>query len=102
MTRRLLLAALSPDPAALAALGSSAAERVDWEWLLERARAHKVAALLAARLAEQAWAAALPESARDALDEIRRQGEERAARAQRTLREVARALTSRAVPFLVL
>jgi hypothetical protein len=39
MTRRLLLAAIGPDPAALAVIGAVAGERLDWDWLLERARA---------------------------------------------------------------
>jgi Uncharacterised nucleotidyltransferase len=102
MTRRVLLAAIGPDPLAVASMGAVAGERLDWDWLLERARAHKVAALLAARVVEQAWAVSLPAGIRGALDEIRGQAQRRAAGARRTLQEVARALTAGGIPFVVL
>src|SRR5215471_19565994 len=102
VTRQLLLAAISPDITALASIGVAARGQLDWDWLLERARAHKVAALLATRIVEQEWAASLPEGIRDVLDEIRSQAQRRAVQARRTLREVAGALTARAIPFVVL
>ena len=102
VTRQLLLAAICPDPSALAAIGVTARGQLDWDWLLERARAHKVAALLATRIVEQEWAVSLPEGIRNVLDEIRSQAQRRAVWARRTLQEVAGALTARAVPFLVL
>ena len=102
MTRQLLLAAICPDATALAAIGVTARGQLDWDWLLERARAHKVAALLATRIVEQEWAVSLPEGIRNALDEIRSQAQRRTVWARRTLQEVAGALTARAVPFLVL
>jgi Uncharacterised nucleotidyltransferase len=102
VTRQLLLAAICPDPTALAAIGVTARGQLDWDWLLERARAHKVAALLATRIVEQRWAVSLPEGIRNALDEIRSQAQRRAVRARRTLQQVAGALTARAIPFVVL
>ena len=101
MTQQLLLAAICPDPTALAAIGVTARGQLDWDWLLERARAHKVAALLATRIVEQEWAVSLPEGIRNALDEIRSQAQRRTVWARRTLQEVAGALTARAVPFLL-
>ncbi len=75
---------------------------VDWDWLLERAGTHRVAALVAARIERCAIAADVPQSVRARLDDIQREAAQRAAAAQRTLRELARGLHSRGVPFLLI
>ena len=49
--RAVLLAALHPDPDNFARLLAQHGGALDWEWLCERATAHKVAALLASRVA---------------------------------------------------
>jgi hypothetical protein len=100
-SRRVLLAALGPDPGELPALAAALADRLDWDWILDRARTHKVAALLAARL-DHLEDGLLPNRVRDTVGTVQREARERATRAQRTLQQVARALAARSVPFLVL
>ena len=75
---------------------------MDWDWLIERAATHRVAALLAARIEGCAITADVPQSIRARLDGIRREAAQRAAAAQRTLRELAGGLRSSGVPFLLI
>jgi Uncharacterised nucleotidyltransferase len=103
-TRRALLAAIGPRDDLLKPLlnDPDVAAVVDWDWLLERAASHRVAALVAARVARGELAARVADSTRTRLDDIRDAAAQRAAAAQRTLRELAAGLQSRAVAFLLI
>ena len=90
-----------PGTGSLPALAAALADRLDWNWILDRARSHKVAALLATRL-DYLEDGFLPNRVRDTVGTVRREARERATWAQRTLQQVARALAARSVPFLVL
>lgn len=102
ITRRLLIAAISPQRESLDGLlgqrqiGAS----VDWDWLIERAQVHRVGALVATRLRDAPGG--LPEAVLARFDDIRDQAAQRAAAAQHTLRELAAGLRSRGVPFLLI
>ena len=102
ITRRLLIAAISPQRDSLDGLlgQRQIAASVDWDWLIERAQVHRVAALVAARLRDVPGG--LPEAVVARFDDIREQAAQRAAAAQHTLRELAAGLRSREVPFLLI
>jgi putative nucleotidyltransferase-like protein len=104
VTRRALLAAIGPRQDRLGSLleDPDIAAAVDWEWLIERAATHRVAALVAARVERGGIAPHLPDSTRARLDGIRSAAAQRAAAAQRTLRELAAGLQSQAVAFLLI
>jgi hypothetical protein len=100
-TRQTLLAAIAPQAGGLTGpFGDVAA--VDWDWLIERAESHRVAALVTARLDAAGIVDRLPDPIRARLDDVRCQAAQRAAAAQRTLRELAEALKNRNVPFLLI
>jgi hypothetical protein len=73
----------------------------DWQWILDRAEAHKLAALVAARLLEHDTISSLPDAVAARVGAIRERANERADRARRTLERVAAAFTERGLPFLV-
>ena len=97
-----MLAATVPDAGAFERLVAGHAPEIDWAWLIERASVHKVAALLAARLARLGVERDFPDPVRRQLDTIRRRAAERAGHAARTLREVASALEARDIPVFVI
>jgi hypothetical protein len=101
--RRVLLAAINPRPQVLAALldDRQLVAAVDWDWLIERSQAHRVAALVGARI-EGAAVSRLPDSIAMRLADVRAQAAQRAAAAQDTLRELAAALRARGVRFLLI
>ena len=101
--RRALLAAIAPaDDTFTAWATPRELAAVDWEWLFERAAAHRVSALLASRIECLGPAAPVPEWARARLAEIRRQAVERAEASRETLRQLAADLERREVPFLLI
>src|SRR5438067_7268514 len=102
LSRRLLLAATAPDAGPFERLLAGHAPEIDWAWLIERASVHKVAALLATRLARLGVEQDLPDPVRRQLETIRRRAAERAGHAARTLREVASALEARDIPVFVI
>ena len=104
VTRQTLIAAIGPREDAVRRLLSEprVAGSLDWSWLIERAATHRVAALVAARLEGCPIAADLPHAVRARLDDIRREAAQRAAAAQRTLRELADGLQNQGVPFLLI
>ncbi|PYM53698.1 MAG: hypothetical protein DMD79_25910, partial [Candidatus Rokuibacteriota bacterium] len=102
LSRRALLAATVPDAGAFERLVAGHAPEIDWAWLIERASVHKVAALLATRLARLGVERDFPDPVRRQLDTIRRRAAERAGHAARTLREVASALEARDIPVFVI
>ncbi len=102
ISRRVLLASLSPDTTTFESLVATQWRAIDWDWLIERATAHKVAALFAARFDQDELTAAIPERRREELAEIRQRARERAIQAQRTLQQAAQALAREGIPFLVI
>ncbi len=96
-SRRGLLLSLRPDGGAFAEWARDHAAAADWEWLLRRAQQHKLAALLAARLAD----CDLDVDVRQRLAIIRLEATQRAAAAERTLACLADAFAAPALPFFV-
>lgn len=101
-SRRALLAALAPDGDRFRRLVEAEAERLDWTWMLNRALAHKVGALFAARVLTPALEAILPSTVASGLRETESIAAERIAKAQWTLQRVTRQFEAAAVPFLLL
>lgn len=104
VTRHALIAAIGPrEDSALRRLSDAAATgSVDWDWLIERAMTHRVAALVAARVERCELAPRLTDSMRTRLDDLRGSAAQRAAASQHTLRDLAAALQSRGIPFLLI
>lgn len=102
LSRRALLLSLRPDASALASAITPQVDRVDWDWVVACAKAHKVAALLAARLETSGLSALLGPDMRAQLNTIRDDAVARAAMAERTLELLAEHLGRAAVPFLVI
>ncbi len=101
LTRRLLIASVRPDPEPCLALLHEHADRLDWERLLDRAAAHKVAALLAGRVAASGVDSHLSTRVRQRLEVIRTKAAAQAARARWTLERVATAFAEEDVPLLL-
>jgi hypothetical protein len=103
LTRRVLIAAISPHAGALAPLlaDPSHIATVDWEWLVERAESHRVAALVASRLDRAGVMGRLPAAAHGHLDRARHIAAERAGGAARTLQQLAPLLQRNGIPFLL-
>jgi hypothetical protein len=100
---RALLAGVAPDATQLdRVIDPAAAERIDWEWVMDRAALHKVGALAAARLAQSSAAARLPPTAVAACAAQAHQAAERTAAARETLRELAANLRGAGIPFILL
>src|SRR5260221_10786166 len=59
LSRRLLIMSLQPDSSGFRSWVDRHASQIDWLWVLRRAQAHKVAALLAARVEESGVLATL-------------------------------------------
>ncbi|MGH7789797.1 MAG: nucleotidyltransferase domain-containing protein [Candidatus Binatia bacterium] len=99
--RAVLLAALHPEPDVFARLLSRYRDAVDWDWLLERATAHKVTALLADRVAAADLRASLPGAARQQLSEASEQARERNAKGLRDLALVDGCLRRAGIAYLL-
>jgi len=100
-TRRAVCLAARPDASAFSAWVRAGAAGVDWAAVLATAERHKLAALVAARMAAAGVEAALPAALRRHAFRARVEGAERAARAQRTLVAVAAAFDGDRLPFFV-
>ena len=92
---------LTPIGACSRKLWIRASAPIDWPWLVERANAHKLGALLACRIADAGAPVTLPDAIVRKLDAIRAQAAIRATSAQRTLQEVAKAFAAENVDFLL-
>jgi putative nucleotidyltransferase-like protein len=104
-SRALFLALLGPRFAPDARVVAEALERpgdFDWDWMLERATAHKVAPLVAARLAEAHVADRLAPVQRDRIEAIRIAAADHVEVARRTLAFVERHLGGAGIPYLVI
>lgn len=99
--RRLLLAALDPDADEFARLGYLEPE-LPWDWLFERARAHRVLALFAGRLSQYSCRDTLPEDVQERLERVRCEVRCKTAAAILTLKEVAEICNRLSIPFIVL
>jgi len=99
-SRRALRLAVRPDGAAFADW-AGAADEVDWDWVVRTARAHKLWALVAARLSttgvDVAVGGDLPQRVAAARTEAARRG----AMSERTLAAVAGAAAAARLPFYV-
>lgn len=92
-----LLLSLRPDGSGLVRWGQVYGAAADWEWLLRRAEQHKVAALLAERLA----GCPLDRDVLRRLAIVRLEAARRAAAAERTLARISEAFAAAALPFFV-
>ena len=99
--RQALRLAVRPDGSAFAAWARAHAGAVDWPWVLGAAEAHKLAALLAARLAGAGIDTSLDARLRRRLFMARVEAARRAGMAERTLATVAAALDAGDLPFFV-
>jgi hypothetical protein len=99
--RRLLLAALDPDGERVARVAATEPTSIDWAWLIERVRFHKIGALVAARLREHGLLARLEPGVRTDFEDITRLAQTRLERAGSTLRQVSEAYRELDIPFLV-
>lgn len=97
--RQLLLAAVSPDDTRFAR--DCAAADVDWAWILERARDHKLEALVAARMRTHAAGTGSP-ALSPRLAEIEARAASRIELARRTATAVLPAIAARGIRCLVL
>ncbi len=95
-----LRAALHPDAARLASIAARG-DAIDWEWVLDRATAHKVAPLLAARLHASGLATALAPALQARLAATQRDARERADEVAHTLATLTAAFAAAGVPFFI-
>ena len=100
-SRAALIAALRPDHGQFVEIVRTQAERIDWPWVLERASAHKVVALLAARVEQCGLTGAIGEAVAVRLERVREDVRQRADRAQATLRELSESCTHAGIAFMV-
>lgn len=101
-SRECLVTALHPDGEACQRLLHDHAERLDWDWLLDRASVHKVSALLAARVRDSGAGSRLPTRVQCRLDVSLVQAEHRTARAEWTLQRIGAAFAERGLRVLVI
>ena len=99
--RDLLLASLDPNGESFAAHGATDWERIPWDWLLERARHHKIAALFAGRMEQHGFLGLVPDHARAKLEQIRELAANRTTRAAQTLKILCDLYGERSIPFLL-
>ena len=102
ITRHALITALNPDSSAFERYLARHGEIIDWPWLLERAAAHKVAALVAARVEESGLTAQLDPAIQRQLQAARQSARRNAQQALYTLREISPLFDRAGVPFAVL
>jgi len=89
-SRRALVLSLSPDSTGFRRFVERHASRIDWPWVLQRAQAHKIAALLAARVEEDGPIGALDADVARRMQEVRQEARRRTHVAQSTLERLAR------------
>ena len=99
--RRALLLAARPDAGAFTAWARAHAAEADWRWLLRTSRAHKLAALLAARLDAAGVGDALDAETRQRFADAGSEAVQRAATAERTIATVGEAFAAVGVPMFV-
>jgi len=97
-----LIAAIHPDPERFAEIVATEGSRADWGWVLQRASAHRVAALFAARMDANALPPRLDEDLQQRLRDIQRDAQARTRAAERTLREIAAQFGRAGIPFLLI
>lgn len=101
LDREALLRAVHPDPLRFTAWAPAQAAAIDWRAVERRAQAHKLAALLAARVAACDLGDRLDPTTRPRLDEARADAAQRAQAAERTLAIIAETFAAAGVPFFV-
>jgi hypothetical protein len=99
--RNLLLASLNPNSNGFASCSDTDWEHLPWDWLLERARVHKIAALFAGRMDQHGFIEDVPDRIREGLKKIQGEAAARTARAARTLRMIHELYGERSIPFLL-
>ncbi|MEO8605113.1 MAG: nucleotidyltransferase family protein [bacterium] len=100
-SRRALLLAVQPAGDHFAPWIRAHADDVDWAWVVHTAEAHKLLALLAARLAGTGLDDCLDAALRRRLTLARAETAQRAAAAERTLATIAAAFGDAGLPFFV-
>ena len=90
----------SPDGAAFADW-AGAADEVDWDWVVRTARAHKLWALVAARLSASGVDVAVGGDLPQRVAAVRTEAARRGAMSERTLAAVADAFAAARLPFYV-
>lgn len=101
VSRAALIAALRPDGGELADCVRTHSDRIDWPWVLERAAAHKVIALFAARVEQFELASALDEPVAQRLRAARADARRQAEVARETLRALSSSFERERIPFFV-
>src|SRR5262245_4262370 len=99
---RALILALHPDRGVFASDVGPRADQVDWAWVLRRARAQKVAALVAARIEECGVGNALDADLRAQVAEVRGNAARRAGEAERSLAYLVDQYGRAGIPFFVM
>jgi putative nucleotidyltransferase-like protein len=101
ISRTALIAALRPDHSEFVQIVRAESARIDWFWVLERASAHKVVALLAARVDECGLAGAVEQAVAVRLAKVREDVRQRMGWAQATLLELTERFAQTDIPFMV-
>lgn len=101
-SRRVLLAAISPAQPSLAATIERAGSNLDWNWLFDRAVAHKVGAMLVGALERCALLDRIPPALAGVVEQIRELAEHRDRLAGKTLNESLAALEAEGIRTMVL
>ena len=101
LSRAALVAALRPDSGDFVSLVQMHAQRIDWPWVVERAKTHKVAGLLAGRVESGGVAALLAADSATQLRAIRAEACRHAHTARRALHELAGQFSRERIPLLV-
>ena len=96
-----LMTALRPDAEPFERWVTTHGDRVDWPWVLDRAVAHKVAALVAARLDSCRRTLALSPDVRKRLGRIQQESAQHTDVARRTLIRLDEEFRRDGIPFLV-
>ncbi|HXQ21863.1 MAG TPA: nucleotidyltransferase family protein [Candidatus Acidoferrales bacterium] len=99
--RAILLAALHPEPDSFARLLLRYGDVLDWNWLLERAIAHKVSALLANRVATAGLEASIPGETRVQLSAASAGALERNTQALHDLEQIDRCLQRASIAYIL-
>lgn len=100
-TRELLLSSLNPDGSAFANRSDTDWEEIDWDWLLERARFHKIAALFVGRMDQHRFTELLPAQVQNAFVEVRDLAVDRTAKARHTLEMLTQLYDELSIPFML-